>query len=111
MRQSFKDLLACSQDCRARVEPWKVKNRCCIYKTRKTSGFTGAKNSALMRFFYLGSPGRADRHPSRSVKVKSFLEHDLSNALAGSESEGIVVGIHFRNRGDIRLDGRLRIPL
>ena len=46
-----------------------------------------------------------------SVKVKSFLEHDLSNALAGSESEGIVVGIHFRNRGDIRLDGRLRIPL
>ena len=46
-----------------------------------------------------------------SVKVKSFLEHDLSSALAGSESEGIAVGIHFRNRGDIRLDGRLRIPL
>ena len=46
-----------------------------------------------------------------SVKVKSFLEDDLSNALVGSRSEGIVVGIHFRNRGDIRLDGRLRIPL
>ena len=46
-----------------------------------------------------------------SVKVKRFLEDDLSNALAGSTSKGIVVGIHFRNRGDIRLDGRLRIPL
>ena len=46
-----------------------------------------------------------------SVKVKSFLQDDLSNALLGSRSEGIVVGIHFRNRGDIRLDGRLRIPL
>ena len=46
-----------------------------------------------------------------NFKVKSFLEDDLSNALSGSMSEGIVVGIHFRNRGDIRLDGRLRIPL
>ena len=46
-----------------------------------------------------------------SVKVKRFLQDDLSNVLSGSRSQGIVVGIHFRNRGDIRLDGRLRIPL
>ena len=46
-----------------------------------------------------------------SDAVRRVLSTELATAMAGHPSEGIVVGLHFRNRGDVRLDGRIRVPL